>query len=131
MTKSDKVNYVINELEKLYPSPPIPLKHKDHYTLLVAVLLSAQCTDERVNKITPLLYAKADNPFDMIKLSIEEIKAINKEEARIAQELKDKKLNNPKFVDKAPKEVIDEVKAKQADALNKLNSLKSNLSNFQ
>tara|TARA_B110000014_G_C20097318_1_gene575406 strand:+ start:822 stop:1466 length:645 start_codon:yes stop_codon:yes gene_type:complete len=76
MIKSDRVTYVINELERLYPSPPIPLKHKDHYTLLVAVLLSAQCTDERVNKITPLLYAKADNPFDMIKLSIEEIKAI-------------------------------------------------------
>jgi len=76
MTKSDKINYVINQLERLYPAPPIPLQHKDHYTLLVAVLLSAQCTDERVNKITPLLYAKADNPFDMIKLSIEEIKAI-------------------------------------------------------
>ena len=76
MTKSDKVNYVINELERLYPAPPIPLQHKDPYTLLIAVLLSAQCTDERVNKITPLLFAKADNPYDMIKLSIEEIKAI-------------------------------------------------------
>ena len=76
MTKSDKVNYVINELERLYPTTPIPLQHKDPYTLLIAVLLSAQCTDERVNKITPLLFAKADNPYDMIKLSIEEIKAI-------------------------------------------------------
>ena len=63
-------------LEKLYPETPIPLNHKDTYTLLIAVLLSAQCTDERVNKITPILFAKADNPFDMVKLSVEEIKAI-------------------------------------------------------
>tara|TARA_B100000575_G_scaffold68720_1_gene53199 strand:- start:277 stop:921 length:645 start_codon:yes stop_codon:yes gene_type:complete len=76
MKKEEKVQYVINELEKLYPKTPIPLNHKDNYTLLIAVLLSAQCTDERVNKITPLLFSKADNPFDMIKLSIEQIKAI-------------------------------------------------------
>ena len=63
-------------LEKLYPETPTPLNHKDAYTLLIAVLLSAQCTDERVNKITPLLFAKADNPVDMVKLSVEEIKAI-------------------------------------------------------
>ena len=63
-------------LEKLYPETPTPLNHKDAYTLLIAVLLSAQCTDERVNKITPILFAKADNPFDMIKLSVEEIKTI-------------------------------------------------------
>lgn len=63
-------------LEKLYPETPTPLNHKDAYTLLIAVLLSAQCTDERVNKITPILFAKADNPFDMVKLSVEEIKAI-------------------------------------------------------
>lgn len=67
---------IANILEKLYPETPIPLNHKDTYTLLIAVLLSAQCTDERVNKITPLLFAKADNPFDMVKLSVEEIKAI-------------------------------------------------------
>jgi len=67
---------IANILEKLYPDTPIPLNHKDTYTLLVAVLLSAQCTDERVNKITPILFAKADNPFDMVKLSVEEIKAI-------------------------------------------------------
>ena len=65
-----------NILEKLYPETPIPLDHKDTYTLLIAVLLSAQCTDARVNKITPLLFAKADNPFDMVKLSVEEIKSI-------------------------------------------------------
>ena len=76
MTKAEKVSYVINELEKLYPKTPVPLTHKDTYTLLIAVLLSAQCTDERVNKITPLLFDKADNPYDMIKLSVEEIKLI-------------------------------------------------------
>ena len=67
---------IANILEKLYPETPIPLDHKDTYTLLIAVLLSAQCTDERVNKITPILFAKADNPVDMVKLSVEEIKAI-------------------------------------------------------
>ena len=67
---------IANILEKLYPETPVPLNHKDTYTLLIAVLLSAQCTDERVNKITPILFAKADNPFDMVKLSVEEIKAI-------------------------------------------------------
>ena len=76
MTKAEKVSYVINELEKLYPKTPVPLTHRDTYTLLIAVLLSAQCTDERVNKITPLLFDKADNPYDMIKLSVEEIKLI-------------------------------------------------------
>ena len=65
-------------LEELYPETPIPLRHMDPYTLLVAVLLSAQCTDERVNKITPTLFARADNPADMINLSVEEIKEIIK-----------------------------------------------------
>ena len=76
MTKQEKVDFVIETLNKLYPEIPIPLDHKDSYTLLVAVLLSAQCTDVRVNKITPLLFAKADNPYDMIKMSVEEIKEI-------------------------------------------------------
>lgn len=76
MTKKEKVKYIIEELEKLYPETPVPLDHKDAYTLLIAVLLSAQCTDERVNKITPLLFAKADNPYDMVKLSVEDIKEI-------------------------------------------------------
>ena len=67
---------IANILAKLYPETPIPLNHKDTYTLLIAVLLSAQCKDERVNKITPILFAKADNPFDMVKLSVEEIKTI-------------------------------------------------------
>ena len=78
MTKQEKVQFVIDTLQEKYPSIPIPLDHKDPYTLLIAVLLSAQCTDIRVNKITPLLFAKADNPFDMIKMSVEEIKAIIK-----------------------------------------------------
>ncbi len=73
MTKAEKVQFVIDTLEELYPNVPIPLDHKDPYTLLIAVLLSAQCTDVRVNQITPLLFAKADNPYDMVKLSIEEI----------------------------------------------------------
>ena len=76
MTKKEKVEYVINTLNKLYPEIPIPLDHKDPYTLLIAVLLSAQCTDVRVNQITPLLFAEANNPYDMIKLSVEDIKAI-------------------------------------------------------
>ncbi|WP_177765398.1 endonuclease III domain-containing protein [Flavobacterium sp. I3-2] len=73
MTKAEKVQFVIDTLETLYPEIPIPLDHKDPYTLLIAVLLSAQCTDVRVNLTTPHLFAKADNPYDMIKLSIDEI----------------------------------------------------------
>lgn len=76
MTKPQKVQFVINTLEDLFPETPIPLNHKDPYTLLIAVLLSAQSTDARVNTITPILFKKADNPYDMIKLSIEEIKQI-------------------------------------------------------
>ncbi|SNR32171.1 endonuclease-3 [Lutibacter agarilyticus] len=76
MTKKEKVQFVIDTLEQLYPETPIPLDHKDPYTLLIAVLLSAQSTDARVNTITPLLFAKADNPYDMVKLSVGEIKAI-------------------------------------------------------
>ena len=67
---------IANILEKLYPETPIPLDHKDTYTLLIAVLLSAQCTDARVNTVTPILFSKADNPFDMVKLSVDEIKSI-------------------------------------------------------
>src|SRR6056300_2029238 len=78
MTKSEKVDFCMETLEKLYPEIPIPLDHKDPYTLLIAVLLSAQSTDVRVNQITPLLFAKADNPYDMIKLSVEEIREIIK-----------------------------------------------------
>ena len=76
MTKKEKAAYIINELDILFPETPIPLHHSDPYTLLIAVLLSAQCTDERVNKITPLLFKKGPTPFEMVKLSVEEIKAI-------------------------------------------------------
>jgi endonuclease-3 len=76
MNKQQKVDFVINTLKELYPEIPIPLDHKDPYTLLIAVLLSAQSTDVRVNKITPLLFQEADNPYDMIKLSIDQIREI-------------------------------------------------------
>ena len=76
MNKKERIRFIIEELEKKYPKVPIPLDHKDPYTLLIAVLLSAQCTDVRVNKITPILFKKADNPYDMVKMSIEEIKDI-------------------------------------------------------
>jgi endonuclease-3 len=78
MTKQQKINYLINKLEELYPEVPIPLQHKDAFTLLIAVILSAQSQDARVNTVTPTLFAKADNPYDMIKLSIEEIREIIK-----------------------------------------------------
>lgn len=78
MNKAEKVAFVIQKLEELYPTIPIPLDHKDPYTLLIAVLLSAQSTDVRVNQITPLLFAKADNPTEMVKLSVEEIREIIK-----------------------------------------------------
>lgn len=76
MTKKEKAAYIVEQLERLYPETPIPLDHKDPFTLLIAVLLSAQCTDERVNKVTPSLFKKADNPFKMIKLTVEQIEAI-------------------------------------------------------
>ena len=76
MKKTEKVKFIINILEDLYPKVEVPLNHKDPYTLLIAVLLSAQSTDAGVNKITPKLFAKADNPYDMIKMSIEEIREI-------------------------------------------------------
>lgn len=78
MTKSEKVAFTIKTLQEIYPSIPVPLDHKDPYTLLIAVLLSAQSTDVRVNMITPHLFAKADNPYDMVKMSVAEIKEIIK-----------------------------------------------------
>jgi endonuclease-3 len=76
MTKKEKVNYVIQTLQELYPKIPIPLDHRDPYTLLIAVLLSAQSTDVRVNQITPILFSRAKTPIEMIKLSVEEIRDI-------------------------------------------------------
>lgn len=78
MNKKEKATFVVDTLERLYPTVPIPLDHTDAYTLLIAVLLSAQCTDERVNKITPTLFKRANNPFDMIKLSVDDIREIIK-----------------------------------------------------
>ena len=78
MNKKEKIRFIMDTLEELYPNPPIPLNHKDPYTLLIAVILSAQCTDARVNQITPLLFAQADNPYDMVKLTQEEIRQIIK-----------------------------------------------------
>lgn len=76
MLKKEKVAFIQEKLNELFPETPIPLDHRDAYTLLIAVLLSAQCTDERVNQITPLLFARADNPADMVKLTVEEIRDI-------------------------------------------------------
>lgn len=76
MNKKEKVSFVLTTLKQLYPEIPIPLDHTDPYTLLIAVLLSAQSTDVRVNQITPLLFAKASTPADMVKLSVDEIRAI-------------------------------------------------------
>ncbi len=78
MTKKERVDFVIKTLNELYPNPPIPLDHRDPYTLLIAVLLSAQSTDARVNIITPILFAEADNPYDMVKLTVDEIREIIK-----------------------------------------------------
>jgi endonuclease-3 len=76
MLKKERVTYILETLQGLYPKPPIPLDHVDPYTLLVAVLLSAQCTDERVNTVTPGLWKLADNPYDMAKVPVEDIKAV-------------------------------------------------------
>ncbi len=76
MKKAEKVQFIQDTLERLYPETPIPLDHRDAYTLLVAVLLSAQCTDIRVNQVTPALFALADNPFDMAKVPVGDIKGI-------------------------------------------------------
>ena len=76
MTKQEKANEIAKILDVLYPTTPIPLEHEDPYTLLIAVLLSAQCTDVRVNQITPLLFAKAATPFEMVKLEVSDIKDI-------------------------------------------------------
>jgi endonuclease-3 len=78
MKKADKVADILNILDERIPEPEVPLLHKDAYTLLISVLLSAQCTDERVNKTTPSLFKLADNPYDMVKLSAEEIREIIK-----------------------------------------------------
>lgn len=76
MTKKERAAYITDQLERLYPETPVPLDHKDPYTLLIAVLLSAQCTDERVNKVTPHLFSRADTPAAMVRLKVKEIESI-------------------------------------------------------
>ena len=76
LNKAERIAYIDDRLQALYPETPVPLDHTDPYTLLIAVLLSAQCTDERVNQVTPGLFAKADCPEDMVQLSVEEIRSI-------------------------------------------------------
>jgi len=76
VTKQEKAHYISKKLAKLYPHPPIPLEHKDPYTLLIAVLLSARCTDKRVNEVTPALFALADNPYDMAKQDPEKVRKL-------------------------------------------------------
>ncbi|MFM7721790.1 MAG: endonuclease III [Bacteroidota bacterium] len=76
MKKKEKAAFIIEELERLYPETPVPLDHTDAYTLLIAVLLSAQCTDVRVNQVTPFLFERASTPYEMLELSKEEIKSI-------------------------------------------------------
>ena len=76
MNKKEKISYAIQKLDEIYPKVSVPLDHEDPYTLLIAVILSAQSTDVRVNKITPKLFLKAKTPYQMIKLSVEEIRDI-------------------------------------------------------
>lgn len=76
LNKAERVAYILQTLQELYPDPPIPLQHKDAYTLLVAVLLSAQCTDERVNQVTPALWRLADTPQEMAKIPAEKIQEV-------------------------------------------------------
>ncbi len=76
LLKQERVDYILHRLEALYPETPVPLDHFDAYSLLVAVLLSAQCTDERVNQITPALWELADNPYDMAKVPVEKIREV-------------------------------------------------------
>ena len=75
-SKGKRAEYILEELEKFFPETPIPLQHRDTYTLLIAVLLSAQCTDKKVNEITPVLFKRADTPQKMVKLAVEEIENI-------------------------------------------------------
>ncbi len=109
MTKAEKVTFAIKTLEELYPSIPIPLEHKDPYTLLVAVLLSAQSTDVRVNQVTPILFGRADTPFEMAQLPVDEIREIIKPvglsptKARAIQKLS--QILVEKYGGRVPKEI--------------------------
>ena len=105
MTKKQRAAIVISELEKLYPTVPVPLDHKDPFTLLVAVALSAQTTDRKVNEITPALFAVADTPFKMQKLDVSEIKELIKEIGLANQKAKNLKRMSELLVERHGGEV--------------------------
>ena len=107
MKKTERVDFIMGKLEKLYPETPVPLNHSNLYELLIAVLLSAQCTDERVNKITPQLFKKANSPKKMCKLSIDEIYKIIRPCGLAPQKSKAiynlSKILTEKYYEKVPK----------------------------
>ena len=111
MTRQERADYVRHRLAELYPETPVPLDHKDPYTLLVAVLLSAQCTDLRVNQVTPELFSLADNPFDMKEQDIDDIYNIIRPCGLAPQKSKAIKKLSEILVDKYHGVVPDEIKA--------------------
>lgn len=104
MTKAEKADFVVKTLEEIYPTVPIPLDHTNDFELLIAVLLSAQCTDKRVNMITPALFAKADNAYDMQQLALEEVEGLiktcglYKSKAKNIKKLADSLVDNHKGI---------------------------------
>lgn len=115
MTRKERANAVTEILDELYPNPPIPLDHRDEYTLLIAVLLSAQCTDKRVNLVTPALFARADTPSKMAELSVEEIEAYIKTCGLYK--------NKAKAIQRLSKMLIDEYNGKVPASLEKMERL--------
>ena len=111
MTRQERADYVRHRLAELYPETPVPLDHKDPYTLLVAVLLSAQCTDLRVNQVTPELFSLADNPFDMKEQDIDDIYNIIRPCGLAPQKSKAIKKLSEILVDKYHGVVPDEIEA--------------------
>ena len=105
MRLKQKVEYIISKLEELYPNPEIPLEHENNFTFLVAVMLSAQSTDKKVNEITPNLFSKANNPKDMDKLSIDEIQNIIKEIGLAPTKAKNIKKTSQLLIEKHESEV--------------------------
>ncbi len=115
LKKSERVEFILNRLQELYPEPPIPLDHKDPYTLLVAVLLSAQCTDQRVNQVTPHLWKLADNPHDMAKVPVEDIQAVIRPCGLSPQKAK--------AISKLSQILIDDYQGEVPDDINELEKL--------
>lgn len=115
LKKSERVQFILNRLQELYPEPPIPLDHKDPYTLLVAVLLSAQCTDQRVNQVTPHLWKLADNPHDMAKVPVEDIQSVIRPCGLSPQKAK--------AISKLSQILIDDYQGQVPDDINELEKL--------